>query len=74
MHYESDWNLYGEWFKVCALRENLLKQLMLIDESETNLSHLQQKFENFLDDLSKCGWYLLDFRDFWSKLAALLNS
>ena len=49
------------------------KMLMLIYESQTNLSQKHLANENFLVSLSRCGRYMLDFLDFWSKWVALLN-
>ena len=49
---------------VYALHEKLLKPLMLIYGSQTNLSQKHLTNENFLGGLSKCGRYMLDFLDF----------
>ena len=64
MHYQSNWNFYIRWFYVYALYKNLLKPLMLIYGSQTNLSQKHLTNENFLVGLSKCGRYMLDFLDF----------
>ena len=47
---------------------------MLIYGSQANLSKKHLKNENSLGGLSKCGWCLLDFLDFWHKWVVLSNS
>ena len=46
---------------------------MLIYGCQTNLSQKHLANENVLGGLSKCGRYVLDVLDFWSKVVVLLN-